>query len=79
MAAAAAVLTAYVRAFGASLGQPQDFCGPFAKPQRMFFFTVGSLGAIVHRPVLAWTLWLIAVGAFATAARRVIRLYRVLP
>ncbi len=79
MAASAAVLTAYVRAFGASVGQGQDFCGPFAKPHRMFFFTVGCLGAILHRPVLTWALWLIALGAFFTAARRVVRLYRKLP
>jgi phosphatidylglycerophosphate synthase len=79
MAACGAVLTAYVRAFGASVGQGQDFCGPLAKPQRMFFLTVGSLGAIAHRPVLTWALWLIAVGAFFTAARRVVRLYRKLP
>lgn len=79
MAATAAVLTAYVRAFGASLGRGQDFCGPLAKPHRMFFFTLGCLGAVVHPPVLAWALWLIAVGAFFTAARRVARLYRHLP
>ncbi len=79
MAASAAVLTAYVRAFGASVGQGQDFCGPLAKPQRMFFLTVGCLGAIAHRPVLTWTLWLIAIGAFFTTARRVLRLYRKLP
>jgi len=79
MAACAAVLTAYVRAFGASLGQGQDFCGPFAKPQRMFFLSVGALGAIAHRPVLTWALWLVAAGAFVTAARRVVRLHRKLP
>ena len=89
MAAAAAVLTAYVRAFGASLGRGQDFCGPFAKPQRMFFLTVGALGAALLRQfpdlappdfsLLEWTLWLIAGGALVTAVRRVSRLYRQLP
>ncbi len=79
VAATGAVLTAYVRAFGASLGQGQDFCGPFAKQQRMFFLTIGSLGAIAYRPVLYWALWLIAVGALVTAARRVGRLYAKLP
>lgn len=79
MAASAAVLTAYVRAFGASVGQGQDFCGPFAKPHRMFFLTVGCLAAIAHMPVLEWALWLVAVGAFFTAARRVVRLYRKMP
>ena len=89
MAASFAVLTAYVRAFGASLGRGQDFCGPFAKPQRMFFLTVGAVAAALvgwfpkivpaHLSVLEWTLWLIAVGAFVTAVRRVVRLYRQLP
>ena len=35
LAATGAILTAYVRAFGASLGLGQDFRGPMAKPQRM--------------------------------------------
>jgi phosphatidylglycerophosphate synthase len=79
LAAAGAVLTAYVRALGGSLGQPQDFCGPFAKQQRMFFLTVGTLGGAFYRPILLWALWLIACGAFITAARRAVRLYRLLP
>ena len=42
-AAALALLTAYLRAFGGSLGQPADFRGPGAKPQRMFWLSVGCL------------------------------------
>lgn len=34
-----AVLTAYIRALGASLGRQQDFGGPLAKPQRMAVLT----------------------------------------
>lgn len=79
MAAAAAVLTAYVRALGASLGQGQDFSGPMAKPQRMFFLTLGALGAILHPPVLGWALWVIAAGAFLTSILRTARIYRLLP
>jgi phosphatidylglycerophosphate synthase len=78
-AACAAVTTAYVRAFGASLGHGQDFCGPLAKQHRMFFLTIGTLAAIFYAPALAWALWLIAFGAFFTAARRVVRLYSKLP
>lgn len=78
-AAVFAVLTAYVRAFGASLGKGQDFCGPCAKPHRMFLLTVGSLAAIVFFKALKIALVLIAVGAAFTAARRVVRLYRQLP
>ena len=77
-----AVFTAYVRAFGASLGQGQDFCGPLAKPQRMFFLTVGLLAAAAGAlcnftgNILAWTLAAIAAGTALTAARRIVRTYR---
>ena len=77
-----AVLTAYVRAFGASLGQGQDFCGPLAKPQRMFFLSVGLLAAAAGAlfnftgNILAWTLAFIAAGTALTAARRILRTYR---
>jgi phosphatidylglycerophosphate synthase len=76
------VFTAYVRAFGASLGQGQDFCGPLAKPQRMFFVTVGLLAAGAGSlcnfsgNILAWTLGFIAAGTAVTAARRIVRIYR---
>ncbi len=43
LAAVLAVTTAYLRAFGASLGLGQDFCGPGAKPHRMFVLTLGCL------------------------------------
>ena len=77
-----AVFTAYVRAFGASLGQGQDFCGPLAKPQRMFFLTLGLLAAAAGAlcnftgNILAWTLAAIAAGTALTAARRIVRTYR---
>jgi phosphatidylglycerophosphate synthase len=74
-----AVLTAYVRAFGTSLNQGQDFCGPMAKPHRMFFLTIGCLGAIFQSSILHWALWIIVAGAGITACRRLIRLYRKLP
>jgi phosphatidylglycerophosphate synthase len=38
-----AALTAYVRVFGGSLGQPQDFRGPMAKQHRMAVLTVACL------------------------------------
>ena len=82
LAALLAVFTAYVRAFAASLGQGQDFCGPFAKPQRMFFLTVGLLaaaaGSLCHFTgnILAWALACIALGTVLTAARRIVRAYR---
>jgi phosphatidylglycerophosphate synthase len=75
-AALLAVLTAYVRALGASLGFGQDYSGPMAKQQRMFVLTIGSLAAVVlpHRPVLLVVLGLIAVGSAATVVRRTCRL-----
>jgi len=79
MAGAGAISTAYVRGFGASLGQGQDFCGPCAKQHRMFLLTVGSLAAILWPPALLWSLWVIGIGSFVTALRRIMRLYAKLP
>ena len=82
IASVLAVFTAYVRAFGASLGQGQDFCGPCAKPHRMFLLTVGMLaqaiGALCNFTgnILAWMLTFIAAGTAATAVRRIIRCNR---
>lgn len=83
-AAVLAVLTAYVRLLGGSLGLKQDFVGPMAKQHRMFTLTVGTLGAAVE--VLArgstwslyWALWLIAVGSMVTLVRRIGRIARLL-
>jgi phosphatidylglycerophosphate synthase len=79
IASAFAVLTAYIRALGASLAQRQDFCGPLAKQHRMFVLTLGCISAIFYTPALSIALWVIAIGAALTAARRVARLYRKLP
>ena len=79
VAATFAVLTAYIRALGASLGQGQDFCGPMAKPHRMFFLTLGCLGGVLRLEILGWGLWIVSIGAGLTACRRVVRLYRKLP
>ena len=42
-AACVALFTAYVRAMGKVAGAGQEFCGPMAKPQRMFVATVVAL------------------------------------
>lgn len=75
MAACGAVLTAYVRAFGASLDGRHDFSGMMTKPRRMFFLCVGALGAIISPACLVWALWGIGVGSFATAGRRCISIW----
>jgi phosphatidylglycerophosphate synthase len=81
-AALAAVVTAYVRAFGGALGQPQDFCGPMAKPHRMFVVTLGCLGTAIElwlgrQPIaLSVALIIVLAGAILTAARRTLHLAR---
>ncbi len=76
LAAVAAVLTAYVRLLGGSLGVTQHFIGPMAKPHRMFTLTVASLLAgvepVAGLPALALPVGLaiIVVGSIATIARR---------
>jgi phosphatidylglycerophosphate synthase len=77
-----AVVTAYIRAVGARRGHPQDFCGPQAKPHRMFLLTVACLLAFVEK----WEAWpprilfifliVINLGTFLTCVRRTIRLGR---
>lgn len=77
-----AVFAAYIRAFGASLGHGQDFCGPGAKPHRMFMLTVGLVAhAIALLAGQTWNLlcvalWWIAVLTAITVIRRTVRLYR---
>lgn len=80
LAALLAVGSAYVRLLGGSLGFDQDFCGPFAKPQRMFFLTVAALATAVEtwlagsRWALLGGLGLIVVGTAVTIVRRLLRL-----
>lgn len=83
-AAAGAVLTAYVRALGASLTGKHDFCGPMAKPHRMFAVTLGCLamaalnGAQASASLLIWTIAIINAGIVITVWRRVSHLAKVL-
>jgi phosphatidylglycerophosphate synthase len=80
-----AVFAAYIRAFGASLGHGQDFCGPGAKPHRMFILTVGLIAhAIALLSGQTWNLlcvalWWIAALTAITVIRRTVRLYRKSP
>ena len=83
-AAAGAVMTAYIRALGASLTGKHDFCGPMAKPHRMFAVTVGCLGMMildlmqVILPLMVWTISIINAGIAITIWRRVRHLAKVL-
>ena len=69
-----ALLTAYVRALGASTGAGQIFAGIGGKPQRMFLLTVTALtAAILNRPfTLSIGLALLCVAAAATVVHRLI-------
>jgi phosphatidylglycerophosphate synthase len=75
-AALLAVLTAYVRVLGGSLGLTQHFNGPMAKQHRMFTLTVATLvaagEAFLVQPPRAMTagLLVIVAGSLVTVARR---------
>ncbi|HEX6867072.1 MAG TPA: CDP-alcohol phosphatidyltransferase family protein, partial [Caulobacteraceae bacterium] len=82
LAAVLAVLTAYVRELGRGLGQPADFSGPMAKPQRMAALTLACLVAAAE-PLWGWQgkalligLVVIAAGSAPTVARRTAHLAR---
>lgn len=76
LAGSSAVLTAYVRVLGGSLGLSQEFIGPMAKQHRMAIMTAACLActleAAVHpgRRALWAGLALIAAGSLWTTFRR---------
>ncbi|MCA8971970.1 MAG: CDP-alcohol phosphatidyltransferase family protein, partial [Planctomycetes bacterium] len=81
-ASVAAVLTAYVRAQVKVAGAPQDFCGPMAKPHRMFAVTVTALYCAVSpgswQVLFSWgvptlCLAIVTIGSLGTALRRLLR------
>jgi phosphatidylglycerophosphate synthase len=74
--ALAAAVTAYIRVLGGSLGLPQDFRGPQAKPHRMAVMTAGCLLGAVEFVIwqtqflLLAAAWIIGVGAALTCMTR---------
>ncbi len=76
LAACGALMTACVRAHGASLTGRHDFRGPMAKPHRMALATLICLGmaglalADTTAPVVLWGLALMVAGIALTLARR---------
>lgn len=70
--------TAYVRLLGGSLGFKQNFCGPLAKPQRMFLLTVTFLATSFQiwisgsKSILSYGLFLILIGTLFTLVRRLL-------
>ncbi|MEO6710644.1 MAG: CDP-alcohol phosphatidyltransferase family protein [Planctomycetota bacterium] len=80
LAASLALITAYVRALGKSVGAGTHFLGPMAKPQRMACLTIACLVAALlassprHAQVIAAALLVIALGTLLTIARRLQRI-----
>jgi len=76
LAAALAILTAYIRELGRANGAGNDFSGPLAKPQRMALVTVAALvqaGLIAWgqgSDLLIWTLWILIAGTAVTVLSR---------
>jgi phosphatidylglycerophosphate synthase len=73
-----AAICAYVRLLGGTLGQPQDFSGPMAKPHRMATLTIGCLIATIWFGGIQVALGAIAAGTAITIARRLFRLSKAL-
>jgi phosphatidylglycerophosphate synthase len=90
VATALAIFTAYVRAQGKAAGANAEFCGPMAKPHRMFLLTVAALFLAltpaswhfrfgpIDSPdrwgVPAAALAIISIGCIVTAIRRLARI-----
>lgn len=74
--ALAAALTAYVRVFGGSLGQAQDFRGPMAKQHRMALLSLACVLALLEaavtteRVVLYVAAWIVLAGSLLTCLTR---------
>ncbi len=83
-AAALAVMTAYVRVLGGTLGAAQSFTGPMAKQHRMAVLTAACLASIAEirlaseaqpaREVLRIALTIIIAGCIITLWRRLRRI-----
>ena len=73
-----AAICAYVRLLGGSLGRPQDFGGPMAKPHRMAALTTACLVTPATPSFMLLALSLIAAGTLLTIALRLSRLSKAL-
>jgi phosphatidylglycerophosphate synthase len=82
LAALAAAITAYIRVLGGSLGLPQDFRGPQAKPHRMAVMTAACLLATIEwywrgeLRILQVAAVVIAVGSILTCGTRTLAIAR---
>ena len=80
LAAALAVMTAYIRLLGGSMGVKQYFLGPMAKPHRMALLTAACMFSVFENyfglggQTLALALVLMVAGMLVTCARRTLRI-----
>jgi phosphatidylglycerophosphate synthase len=82
LAAALAIVTAYVRVLGVSVGSPQYYVGPMAKQHRMAALTAacvaGALEAVFVQPyagfAVGMALVVIVLGSVLTVGRRLRRI-----
>lgn len=74
LAALLAIMTAYVRALGGTLGQVQEFRGPMARPHRMWLLVLALLAATVFvatgRQILLVSAIIIVLGSAVTCIKR---------
>ena len=85
-AALVALFVAYVRVMGKIAGARQEYCGPMAKPHRMFVITAaalcGALAPIDWQLTMTWCgwgvmglgLWIVIIGGLLTSVRRLARI-----
>ena len=69
-----AILTAYIRVLGSSVGTPMFFAGIMAKPQRMAILTIATLLTLIPNiqfPFLYIALILMIIGQCLTVAMRI--------
>ncbi len=77
-----AVMTAYIRVLGVSLGLPADFRGPMAKQQRMALLTLACLASALeflwdgNGQILWVALIVLVVGSTLTCVRRLLGAYQ---
>jgi phosphatidylglycerophosphate synthase len=80
LAATLAVMTAYIRLLGGSIGVTQYFIGPMAKPHRMALLTAACVLSMFedyfgcNGKTIALALILMAVGMIVTCVRRTARI-----
>jgi phosphatidylglycerophosphate synthase len=80
LAAVLAVMTAYIRLLGGSLGVHQYFLGPMAKPHRMALLTAACVFSVFENyfglggQTMALALVLMVAGMLATCVRRTLRI-----